>query len=90
MLMPSVTTPQPGSRPTRLMVRCRDHDGYRDVAFMMSRDDPRLSDPRSSENWRILAEGDYEHATRTLTVDGCAYHVFSDCSLGEPSRTGTS
>ncbi|MGC2372477.1 MAG: hypothetical protein WA484_01260 [Solirubrobacteraceae bacterium] len=75
-------------RGTRLMVICGDYNGHADVPFMMSSDDFRLSDPSFSGKWTVVGEGAYDHATRTLTVNGRAYHVFSDWSLGEqrPAR----
>lgn len=66
----------------RLMVICADYNGRADVPFMMNSDDFRLSDPSFSGNWTV-GEGAYDHVTRTLTVDGRAYHVYCDGSLGE-------
>jgi hypothetical protein len=70
------------------MIVCGDYNGHADVPFMMNSDDFRLGDPSFSGNWRVVGEGEYDHATRTLTVDGCTYHVSCDGSLGEkrPAR----
>lgn len=73
----------------RLMVICHDYNGHRDVPFMMETNDFRLADPQFADNYTIVGEGVYDHGTRTFTVDGRAYYVFSDWSLGDPRSPST-
>jgi hypothetical protein len=87
--MPANSSPTVRSRRARLMVICRDYNGLKDIPFMMNSDDFRLIDPRFAADYSIVGEGIYDHPARTLTVDGRVYHVFSDWSLGEPSKPAT-
>ncbi len=82
--MPASSKPATRSKRKRLMVICRDYNGHKDVRFMMNSDDFRLTDARFAADYAIVGEGSYDHHARTLTVDGRAYHVFSDWSLGDP------
>ena len=86
--MPANSKPTVRSQRVRLMVICRDYNGLRDVPFMMNSDDFRLADAQFG-NYTIVGEGIYDHCVRTLTVDGRAYHVFSDWSLGDPRSPST-
>jgi hypothetical protein len=87
--MPASKPAASSSKRRRLMVICHDYNGHRDVPFMMNSDDFRLTDPQFAGNYTIVREGIYDHCTRTLTIDGRAYHVFSDWSLGDPGSPST-
>jgi hypothetical protein len=83
--MPAGSKPATSSKRKRLTVICADDNGHKDIRFMMNSDDFRLTDARFAADYTIVGEGAYDHRARTLTVDGRAYHVFSDWSLGDPS-----
>jgi hypothetical protein len=80
--MPASRNPATRSKRRRLMVICRDFNGDKDVRFMMNSDDFRLTDARFAADYTTVGESTHDHHARTLTVDGRAYRVFSDWSLG--------
>jgi hypothetical protein len=87
--MPARSKLAASSKRRRLMVICHDYNGHKDVPVMMKSDDFRLTDPQFAGNYTIVGEGVYDHGTRALAVDGRAYHVFSDWSLGDPRSPST-
>jgi hypothetical protein len=75
-------------RKTRLLVICSEHNGRKDVPFMMSTDDGRLRAPGLSAN-RIVGVGDYNHKTRTFTVGGRSFRVLRDRLLRKLADSDT-
>jgi hypothetical protein len=84
--MPANSNPTVRSQRKRLVVICRDYNGLKDIPFMMNSDDFRLIAPRFAADYTVVGEGIYDHPARRWAVDGRAYHVFSDWSLGEPRK----
>lgn len=67
---------------SKVLVRCADYNGDKDVLFMMKADEFRLTDPRFSANYTVLdAAPVYTHKTRTLSSSLGVFRVFTDWSL---------
>lgn len=64
----------------RLLVKCADFNGHKDVLFMMKPDDFRLTDERFKGDYTTLDKGTYKSRVLTTEKSG-AFQVFSDWSV---------
>lgn len=63
----------------RLLVKCSEYNGFKNILFMMDKKDFRLIDEDFKNEWEILGEGDYKK--KVLTIGKDKYKVFSDWSV---------
>ena len=62
----------------KVLARCVNYNGSKDVLFMMNAEDERLG-----VTYAKLADAVYSHKLRTLTAAGVTYNVFGDWSVKE-------
>ena len=60
----------------KLLVLCKDYNGYKNIIFMMNANDDRLNTP----NREIISEGKYSRGVLT-TLDGRKFKVHCDWSV---------
>lgn len=64
---------------SKVLVKCSDYNGSKDVLFMMRQDDNRLVD--YSNNYEVLSDAKYSAKTKTLIANKKSYRVFCDWSV---------
>lgn len=66
---------------SKVLARCADYNGNKNVLFMMSADDFRLADAKWG--YSIVGPAKYSRKDQTLVSGGKTYRVFSDWSVKE-------
>lgn len=71
----------------KIIVNCADYNGHKNIPFMMSSDDFRLTDPRFKDDYSVIAEGKASDRNRLfVAVDGTQYTVHYDWSVTEIAK----
>lgn len=67
---------------TKVLAKCKNYNGHKNVLFMMDTDDHRLFEKAWGYE-TIDSKAEYNRKEKTLTSGDTVYHVYSDRSLSK-------